>query len=248
MNFKKYLIEAAVCIAGFVVGGAITYSVLNKFDNNRPELEKIVMGNDNLEGKLTDSNIVAPKIRGEKDNCQEIKGFRDIDTIKITVNHKKDSKPIDISYNINADYAVVVSKRDQRSYLFNLDNMNLEKKYIISTAKKSGPKRVIGDNKTPEGFFKVTDIKKKEGAIGPYAVYYDCVFSKDRINNGVLGTPMHGIKSDNLGKEASHGCIRYSKWDITNLIKYINKNDFVIIYDGPERPEEMLLKQLKRLN
>ena len=220
---------------------------VHNYNENQVNYNSKTALENNLEKRLDDNIKPKKKLKQLQKVKNSYRGDEDIDIIKITVNHQEDSKPVDISYNIDADHAVVVSKREQMAYLFNLDNMSLEKKYTVSTAKKSGPKRVIGDNKTPEGFFKVTGVKKKEGAIGPYAVYYDYVFSEDRINNGVLGTPMHGIKSYRLGQPASHGCTRFSRSDITDLIKYINKNDLVIIYDGPKNPKEMLIRQLKRM-
>lgn len=108
--------------------------------------------------------------------------------------------------------------------------------YGISCGKKLGDKRVIGDLKTPEGVFHITEIEeastwshdfkdgkgKIEGAYGPWFLRLEVP--------GHKGIGIHGThKPESIGTRDTEGCIRLKNEDIADLKTKVNIGMVVIV-------------------
>lgn len=110
------------------------------------------------------------------------------------------------------------------------------KTYGISCGKKYGNKQVIGDLKTPEGIFRITDIEdastwkhdfkdgkgRIEGAYGPWFLRLAVPEHK--------GIGIHGThKPESIGTRDTEGCIRLENGDISDLKKRVNPGMVVVV-------------------
>lgn len=108
--------------------------------------------------------------------------------------------------------------------------------YGISCGKKLGDKKVIGDFKTPEGVFHITEIEeastwnhdfkdgkgKMEGAYGPWFLRLEVP--------GHKGIGIHGThKPESIGTRDTEGCIRLKNEDIADLKTKVNIGMVVIV-------------------
>lgn len=133
---------------------------------------------------------------------------------------------------------IFVSKIDMTLTL--ADNQgNIIKVYPMACGKNIGPKRVKGDNKTPEGVFSLEGIQdaSKWGhdfndgkgyirdAYGPWFL---------RLKTGFIGIGIHGTHDPNsIGTRASEGCIRLNNRDIADLHDRVKLGMTVIIGHEP---------------
>ncbi|MDP3026066.1 MAG: L,D-transpeptidase [Nanoarchaeota archaeon] len=99
--------------------------------------------------------------------------------------------------------------------------------YDIAIGRKDGDKKKEGDNKTPEGIYKIIKIETKFG--GPaFRINYPNKEDnlEGKTGNGIL---IHMTNENKIGKKVTHGCIGLAKNDIYNLKKYIDVGTKVIV-------------------
>jgi len=151
---------------------------------------------------------------------------------------------------------VVVNKGTQELKVYNGDAQMLAS-YAVSTGLNPGNKIIKGDQKTPEGVFRIESEEESsewtfdfddgkgpiKGSFGPY-------FLRLQVNSGNLfhntasdfsftsgkqfaGIGIHGTHLPNLiGSRASHGCIRMKNEDLLSLRATIRPGVPVIIVPG----------------
>lgn len=151
---------------------------------------------------------------------------------------------------------VVVHKGTQQLKVYNSDAQELAS-YSVSTGLNPGNKIIKGDQKTPEGVFRIESEEESsewtfdfddgkgpiKGSFGPY-------FMRLGVNSGNLfhntasdfsfttgkqfvGIGIHGTHLPNLiGGRASHGCIRMKNEDLLKLRGIIRPGTPVIIVPG----------------
>ena len=142
-----------------------------------------------------------------------------------------DNKVNDIA---NARF-IIVDKEQLQLHLMDYDG-NEVKAYGICCGKNYGDKHVIGDMKTPEGIFRITDIEdastwghdfkdgkgRIEGAYGPW-------FLRLAVP-GHKGIGIHGThKPESIGTRDTEGCIRLANADIEDLKNRVNPGMVVIV-------------------
>ena len=110
------------------------------------------------------------------------------------------------------------------------------KEYGCALARNFGPKQVRGDNKTPEGAFKINELLNARGlshdfgdgkgpvrdAYGPWFLRLDVPGFRDI---GIHGSPF----PESIGTRATEGCVRLRNEDITDLKKRVKLGTWVII-------------------
>jgi len=151
---------------------------------------------------------------------------------------------------------IVVCKGTQQLKVYNSDARELAS-YSVSTGINPGNKIIKGDQKTPEGVFRIESEELSsewefdfgdgkgpiKGSFGPY-------FLRLQVNSGNLfhntssdfsfstdkkfvGIGIHGTHLPNLiGSRASHGCIRMKNEDLLSLRATIRPGTPVIIVPG----------------
>jgi hypothetical protein len=131
--------------------------------------------------------------------------------------------------NINAqdlhknysNFKCVVDKSNQKMFLMGYNNTwDVIDSYSISTGRNKGNKQRSGDNKTPEGKFKVISIENsshwvhrsgRKDAYGPYFI---------RLETGFPGIGAHETDKNHLiGTPDSEGCIRFPQGLATYLVE-----------------------------
>ena len=147
--------------------------------------------------------------------------------MKIWYNHKIDKIA-------NARF-IVVDKETLSLKLFDYLG-NEVNSYGISCGKNPGNKDRIGDLKTPEGIFHITEIEeastwghdfkdgkgKIEGAYGPWFLRLEVP--------GHKGIGIHGThKHESIGTRDTEGCIRLKNEDIADLKTKVNIGMVVIV-------------------
>ena len=147
--------------------------------------------------------------------------------MKIWYNHKIDKIA-------NARF-IVVDKETLSLKLFDYSGSEVNS-YGISCGKNPGNKDRIGDLKTPEGIFHITEIEdastwkhdfkdgrgKIEGAYGPWFLRLEVP--------GHKGIGIHGThKPESIGTRDTEGCIRLKNEDIADLKNKVNIGMVVII-------------------
>lgn len=147
--------------------------------------------------------------------------------VKMWYDHK-----IDKIYNARF---IIVDKDALSLKLYDYTGSELNS-YGISCGKNLGDKRVIGDLRTPEGVFHITEIEeastwghdfkdgkgKIEGAYGPWFLRLEVP--------GHKGIGIHGThKPESIGTRDTEGCIRLSNEDIADLKTKVNIGMVVII-------------------
>lgn len=130
---------------------------------------------------------------------------------------------------------LIISKEELTLKVFDFKG-RIRADYPVSVGKNFGNKQKVGDLKTPEGVFHVSDIENSqhwqhdfgdgngviEGAYGPYFI---------RLRTpGHAGIGIHGTHDDSsIGTRATEGCIRLRNEDLVKLLKYLKVNSVVII-------------------
>ena len=128
---------------------------------------------------------------------------------------------------------LVIDKSEYKLYLIEYNclyhpcEFDYINKYDISVGRKAGDKKRDGDNKTPEGIYKIISIENQFG--GPaFRINYpnkgDSMEGK--TGDGIL---IHMTNERKIGKRTTQGCIGLSKKDIYNLKKYVGIGTKVII-------------------
>ena len=147
--------------------------------------------------------------------------------MKMWYNHKIDKIA-------NARF-IVVDKETLSLKLFDYSGNEMNS-YGISCGKNPGNKDRIGDLKTPEGIFHITEIEeastwghdfkdgkgKIEGAYGPWFLRLEVP--------GHKGIGIHGThKPESIGTRDTEGCIRLKNEDIADLKTKVNIGMVVIV-------------------
>ncbi len=134
---------------------------------------------------------------------------------------------------------IVVGKQSFKLWLVDGRGVPL-REYGIACAVNYGPKQLRGDNKTPEGVFKINQLLNSRGiphdfgdgkgpvqnAYGPWFLRLDV---PGIIDVGIHGTPF----PESIGSRATEGCVRLSNEDITDLASRVKVGTTVIILPDP---------------
>ncbi len=130
----------------------------------------------------------------------------------------------------NAKYRIVIIKSEFTLYLYKGDS--LQNSYKIAIGKNGGDKERVGDLKTPEGEFVISQIQnssawthdfkdgngKVRGAYGPWFFRLNTESSRTRSGKSWKGIAIHGTHDENsLGTLASEGCVRLRNSDLEAL-------------------------------
>ena len=116
------------------------------------------------------------------------------------------------------------------------------KEYGCALARNFGPKQVRGDNKTPEGAFKINELLNARGlshdfgdgkgpvrdAYGPWFLRLDVPGFRDI---GIHGSPF----PESIGSRATEGCVRLRNEDIVELKNRVMLGTWVIITPEAEK-------------
>lgn len=107
--------------------------------------------------------------------------------------------------------------------LFVMDGKNVTDSFDIAVGKNKGQKQKVGDNRTPEGMFKIIQIQNAgywthdfrdgkgeiKGAYGPWFI---------RLETGWKGIGIHGTHDPaSVGTNATEGCIRLRNDELSRL-------------------------------
>lgn len=134
---------------------------------------------------------------------------------------------------------VLVSKQDMKLYVFDYEGKRIGY-YPIACGKNTGNKTEIGDQRTPEGVFKVSQIldasewrygtpdgRLVKGVYGPWFVRLE--------TPGYYGIGIHGTNAPgSISKRVSNGCVRMFNSDLKKLVEVIRKGTVVVIIPSAE--------------
>ena len=140
-----------------------------------------------------------------------------------------------IASTIVAENRIVVSKKDMTLTVYN-DRDSILLKTPISCGKNFGNKTRRGDNKTPEGTFKINmiqpssqwtwDFKDGKGKIkGAYGPYFIRLKTPITTMIGIHGTCYPEL----IGTRTSSGCVRVHNDTIVKLVKLVKVGTKVTI-------------------
>ena len=130
---------------------------------------------------------------------------------------------------------IIIDKQQLTLTLYDADSTAV-KTYRIACSKYYGPKERKGDNKTPEGTFKINQLLNARGlshdfgdgkgpvrnAYGPWFLRLDVPGFNDI---GIHGTHL----PESIGSRATEGCIRLTNDDITDLKGHVKVGTVVTI-------------------
>lgn len=137
--------------------------------------------------------------------------------------------------SINNASFIVISKEDMNLRLVDYRGREIVK-YPIACGINYGNKEKVGDLKTPEGLFHITEIENAknwkhdfndglgeiDGAYGPYFLRLEVP--------GHKGIGIHGThKPESIGTRDTEGCIRLNNPDLENLVKKVHVGTAVFI-------------------
>ena len=143
---------------------------------------------------------------------------------------------------------ILISKERMTLSVYNYKGEELLQ-FPVSCGKNTGNKEKIGDMKTPEGVFRISDIQnaadwshdfgdgngKIEGAYGPYFIRL--------FTPGYSGIGIHGTHDNNtIGTRTSEGCIRLKNEDLKKLQKQIRVGDVIVITPSRYDVEDKIMK------
>lgn len=128
---------------------------------------------------------------------------------------------------------IIVSKEEMKIVAYAGQGEELLK-FPMACGKNFGQKQKAGDNRTPEGIFKVVSKEPAahwtydfgngpvKGAYGPLFIRLD--------TPGFKGIGIHGTHDESTvpGRE-THGCIRLKNDDLVQLAKIVDKETLVVI-------------------
>jgi len=135
----------------------------------------------------------------------------------------------------NSGNFVIVNKENFTLSLY--QNFTKIRQYDIAIGKGHGNKRVKGDDRTPEGIYRIESVEDAShwfyhypgdslppvmGAYGKWFVRLDVP--------GFKGIGIHGfLNDDSLGKRKSKGCIRINNDNLDELVQWLSPGMLVII-------------------
>lgn len=135
---------------------------------------------------------------------------------------------------------VLIDKGDFSLYVYN--DFKETRNYTVTTGRKVGTKRTPGDDRTPQGIFRIKSIDIAShwaydfpedtlpGVVGVYGKWFI------RLDvPGFEGIGIHGfINDDWLGKKNSNGCIRLNNEELDELVGLVEPGMLVIIQPSEE--------------
>lgn len=139
---------------------------------------------------------------------------------------------------------ILVKKSEFALYLY--DGNVLEKSYPIAIGKNSGDKQAVGDMRTPEGKFYISQIQDArkwthdfkdgkgeiEGAYGPWFLRLHTSKERTKSGKGWKGIGIHGTHDEtSIGSCATEGCIRMKNKDLEELKTLVSINTPVDIVE-----------------
>lgn len=124
-------------------------------------------------------------------------------------------------------YRIIVVKSEFTLYLYK--GNNLEKSYPVAIGRSEGDKERVGDWKTPEGDFVISEIRnssvwahdfkdgkgKIRGAYGPWFFRLNTESTRTLSGKTWKGIAIHGTHDESsVGTRASEGCVRVRNKDL----------------------------------
>lgn len=154
--------------------------------------------------------------------------------IAVGFGQKRLPPKIDIPKEIPPSTFVLVSKQNMKLYVFDYEGKRLGY-YPIACGKNKGDKTEIGDQRTPEGVFKISQIldasewrygtpdgRQVKGVYGPWFIRLE--------TPGYSGIGIHGTNAPgSISKRVSNGCIRMFNSDLKKLVEVVHKGTVVAI-------------------
>jgi len=192
----------------------------------------------------TQNKLTTNKSSEQKINVKGIETPRKEEPIQRRINRvKKEEKEYSNSQKSNyflkseteSKYIILVDKEKKKLKLAELidDKFFVVESFVVSIGKVMGNKGIEGDLKTPEGKYKIIEIKQ-DGILheqyGPYAfvLNYPNELDKARGRTG-SGIWIHGSGAD-IRSPDTKGCVELSNKDLLRLRNYIKKGTPVYIY------------------
>jgi len=138
--------------------------------------------------------------------------------------------------DIDSSSFIIISKQDMTLYHYNYKGELLQKS-PVATGKNYGNKVKIGDLKTPEGVFQITEVVDasdwthdfKDDTLGKISGAYGPYFIRLNVPNQ-KGIGIHGTHDENsLGTRASEGCIRLPNKELVKLVNHLKSASVVVI-------------------
>lgn len=145
----------------------------------------------------------------------------------------------DIPQNIPQSTFVLISKQEMKLYVFDYEGKRIGY-YPIACGKNKGNKTEVGDQRTPEGVFKVSQVldasewrygtpdgRLVKGVYGPWFIRLE--------TPGYYGIGIHGTNAPgSISKRVSNGCVRMFNSDLKKLVGVIRKGTIVVIIPSAE--------------
>lgn len=135
---------------------------------------------------------------------------------------------------------ILISKQEMKLRLIDYNGKELFSA-PVATGLKAGNKQKVGDMRTPEGVFQVSDIQQsshwkhdfKDGkgeVSGAYGNYFIRLSVPGHKGIGIHGTHL----PQSIGTRASEGCIRMNNADLDSLVSLISPPLTVVITPAVE--------------
>jgi hypothetical protein len=139
---------------------------------------------------------------------------------------------------------VIVNKQQMQLFVYSYSG-ELKLRAPIACGRRYGNKQKVGDYRTPEGVFSISDIEDSkswahdfkdgngeiQGAYGPYFIRL--------LTPGHKGIGIHGTHDpESLGKRATEGCVRLHNSQIGLLAKMVKPGTVVVV--TPAVPDEAM--------
>lgn len=139
-------------------------------------------------------------------------------------------------------YRIVIVKSTFTLYLYKGDSLQIT--YTVALGKNEGDKERVGDLKTPEGEFVISQIQnsstwthdfkdgngKVKGAYGPWFFRLNTEGTRTISGKSWKGIAIHGTHDENsIGTRASEGCVRLRNKDLEELRNIVYVGMSVVI-------------------
>ncbi len=147
-----------------------------------------------------------------------------------------------LSSSPNEAYRIVIVKSKFTLYLYKGDS--LQNSYAVALGKNEGDKEQVGDLKTPEGEFVISQIQnssawahdfkdgkgKIKGAYGHWFFRLNTESTRTLSGKSWKGIAIHGTHDENsIGTGASEGCVRLRNKDLEVLRNIVYVGMSVVI-------------------
>ena len=135
---------------------------------------------------------------------------------------------------------IVINKEDLSLKVYDL-NGDVVENFPIGVGKNYGNKIEQGDNRTPEGVFRITDIQNASGwkhdfgdgngeIKGAYGPWFIRLYTEPHKGIGIHGTHL----PESIGTRCTEGCIRLNNEDVLKLKELVYGGLTVIILPSQE--------------